>query len=210
MLKILCPNSLRDTQNLAEMHQLRYRKFVVELGWKDGISGVNQHEFDCFDHENAFYLVHVNELDKVDAVARLTQTQHPNLLMDIFKDNISLVEPKRSNDVIEISRFCSDATSAPKNVMGQIIAGLLQIGLTYNIDHFVSFSNTHIKPRATRIGWPAQEIGEVIQVGKDQAVSLKHDVRAEYYDAVFQNLNLKEPLLSEKEIARCPMKIVMA
>jgi N-acyl-L-homoserine lactone synthetase len=211
MLKILCPDSPRDTQHLAEMHHLRYKKFFIELGWKEGLTIVNQFEFDCFDHGNTFYLVHTNdESDKVNALARLTPTIYPNLLMDIFKDNITLVEPERSCNVLEISRFCAESNTAPRNVMGQIIAGLLEIGLYYDINHYVSFSNTSIQPRSTRFGWPAQQTGDIVQIGKENAVSLKHDVRPEYYHAVYKGLALKRPILNEDELLRCPVKNIQS
>lgn len=204
MLKILRPESPRDTEHLAQMHQLRYVKFIKELGWKDGIQKFSQMEFDCFDHDNTFYLTHIDQYNKVDAVARLTQTCHPNLLFDVFQDNIQFISPERSTDVIEISRFCADQKRAPRNVMAQIIAGLLEIGTTYNIKYYVSFSNCNIKPRAERCGWSAQEMGDVIQIGLETAVALRHEVSKLYHNKVHVKNGFQENLLSKEEILRCP------
>lgn len=207
MIKLLLPNSLRDTQNLCEMHQLRYITFVQELGWKDGIKSVNQMEFDDYDHAHAFYLVHTDKNDQVDAMVRLTQTIHPNVLLDAFSYNIAdTTRAERSCHVVEISRFCADRFRAPKNVMGEIIAGLLELGLTYNISHYVSFSNVHIKPRAAYFGWNAAEIGPVVSVAGDKAVALEHVVAGEFYENVLRKLDRTTPVLSLEELERCPIR----
>jgi N-acyl-L-homoserine lactone synthetase len=206
MLRIICPNEPDDKQYLAEMHQLRFTKFVKELKWSNGLYVFNQMEHDDFDHDHAFYLIHTDGQDKVDALVRLTQTLYPNVLMDIFQENIEFIKPERSESVVEISRFCADQERAPKDIMCQIIAGLLQLGLEYNIQYYVSFSNTHIKPRTKLCGWPAQEIGRPVKVGKEYAVALKHDVSVENYENVCQRMKLREALLSNKELEKCPLR----
>lgn len=206
MLQILNPNDVNDANLLAKTHQLRYRVFVKELGWKNGITAVNQLEFDCYDHDQAFYLVDVNEHGEIDAAARLTQAVHPNVLLDSFSENITTTCSYRTEDIVEISRFCSDRINAPKNVMGKIIAGLLEIGFHYNLDCFVSFSNLNIARRSERFGWPVEYIGPVVMLDEKRICALKHDVNEASYKRVSDILELSSPILSMEQMERCFIK----
>lgn len=207
MLKVLLPEDRRDRTHLGEMLQLRYDNFAVRKGWRDGLDSRVQHETDRFDHKYAFYLVHINDnTKKVDCSARLTQTIYPNVTMDLFIDNIDFMLPERNFDTLEISRFCSDARSAPKNVMNIMVAGLLEIGNRYNIKHYVSFADTYIKVRSEKCGWETKEIGEVVPLEKGDAVAMKHDVNEEQYKSVMAMLKMNEPILEEEELIRCPLR----
>ena len=206
MLKILNPESLRDTTLLAKTHQLRYKVFVKELGWKKGISAVNQLEFDCYDHADAFYLVDADENDEVNAAVRLTQTVYPNVLLDSFAENVDSACSYRSPDIVEISRFCSDKDKAPKHVMGNIIAGLLQLGLHSHIKQYVSFSNVNIQRRSERFGWPVEYIGPISRIDNARVGAMRHDVTEEYYGQVSRMMALTNPLLDENELSRCPIR----
>lgn len=186
------------------MHNLRYRKFIEDLGWKDGLHNVNQMEFDRFDHSHAFYLVNVNRQNTVDTVARLTPIIYPNLLMDAFKENMDLATPERKETTLEISRFCSDSYEE-KYIMGKIIVGLLEIGLKYDLESFVSFSNINIKARAKRFGWPAIPIGNSVKIGSEYVQALRHEVNHESYIRSKEILGLEGEIIPAAEIARCPL-----
>ena len=187
------------------MHQLRHRTFIQKLGWKEGLYDVSQMEFDRFDHPHVFYLVNVNRINIVDAVVRLTPLHNPNLLMDVFKDNLDICLPVRRPNTLEISRFCSD-TFEDKDMMGKIICGLLEIGLEYNIDACVSFSDIAIRRRAMRYGWPAVPLGNPVKIAAEFAQALQHDITLETYNRVRDILGIQEKILSSFELKRCPLQ----
>lgn len=157
------------------MHRLRHRIFVEQLKWPLGpIQSVNGLEYDQFDTPSAHYIVHLNKAAEVDACARLLSTEGPNLLSDVFPDLVAGIIPKRA-DTWEISRFCSDATSAPKNILGLLLAVVLEYGLANDVKHYVSVSDIRIEPLLRRAGWCPVRLGGTLQT-TTETVAAEHFV----------------------------------
>ena len=118
-------------KELASMHRLRKRIFKDAMKWP--VNVVNGMEFDQFDTPDAHYIMHVNQFGEVDGCTRLLPTTKPYLLGDIFSHLIDSGKVPRQEDIWESTRFCSDTSTAPKNIMGLLAGGMLEFALSKGI-----------------------------------------------------------------------------
>jgi N-acyl-L-homoserine lactone synthetase len=183
MFKLINPSESEHFEYLSQMHHLRHKVFVQGLRWRDGIKSYSQMEFDDFDHPNCRYLVRLNDRNEVDACTRLTPTCFPYLLADAFGEYVQGEIPKNSK-IIETSRFCANADSAPDNVAGLIMAAMLELGINNHIQRYVSLSDDRIKPVVHKYGWYAVELGPRKKSGGITCVALSYEVTQEHLENV--------------------------
>ena len=184
MLEIIFKGNRRKYyKELSEMHRLRHHLFVEKLGWN--LKTVNGMEFDQYDTDDSFYLIHKNSLGEVDACTRIIQTTQPNMLSEIFPYLISNNKPPKSPYVWETTRFGADTKTAPRNITGILIAGMLEFGIFMGAKNYVSVTNVPLEPLLKRAGWNPQRLGEPQIVGDDSDVL----AAAEIYDVSHEMLN---------------------
>lgn len=171
MFMMITPdNRAQHIELVKSMHKLRHKIFIDELKWPLGpIKSIDGMEFDQFDTADTYYLVRVSGAGEVDACARLMPTSIPNLLCDVFPDLIQNIKKPCSDDIWEISRFCAARETAPKNIVGQLVAGMLEFALSNGIRRYVSMSDIRIEPVLRRYGWDPQRLGAPINTGTDTA-----------------------------------------
>lgn len=200
MFKVLSQENAQENRGLfLSMHRLRHRVFIEELKWPLGpIRSVNGMEYDQFDISSAHYIVRINEEGEVDACTRLLPTSGPYLLGDIFGDLISTIQRPSSNMIWETSRFCADRKTAPKNIVGLLVAAMLEFGLTRNITNYVSVSDIRIEPLLRRSGWTPQRIGNPVFTGTDTAAGELFEVSEKALEEVRNKSDITGTLLAEE------------
>lgn len=179
-----------ELEILKGMHRLRKRIFIDEQGWKtgDGVYVTNGMEHDDFDGDDIFYLISTTEDGEVNAGTRLTPIDKPNLLCDVYKHLIE--EPiNRSPTIWETSRFCADPKKAPKNIMAQLVAGMLEFGLAHEVENFVSLSDTRIEKPLDKLGWPRERLGGTEPTGEKTKRNLDVLAAGEIFDVSYQSLS---------------------
>jgi acyl homoserine lactone synthase len=142
----------------------------------------------------------VNEDGDVDACSRLLPTNGPYLLGDVFGDLIQDIEKPHSPLVWETSRFCADRRTAPKNIVGQLVAAMLEFGLAHEITNYVSVSDIRIEPLLHRSGWHPQRIGEPKFTGTDMAAGELFEVSETALEEVRNKSGISGTLLSMETI----------
>lgn len=171
MFMMITPdNRDQHIEVIKSMHRLRHKVFVEELKWPLGaIQSIEGMEFDQFDTSDSYYVVRVSDSGEVDACARLIPTSAPNLLCDVFPDLIQNIKKPCSDDIWEISRFCAARGTAPRNIVGQLVAAMLEFALSIGMRRYVSVSDIRIEPILRRYGWNPERIGEPKNTGTDMA-----------------------------------------
>ncbi|VVT12235.1 acyl-homoserine-lactone synthase [Hoeflea sp. EC-HK425] len=200
MFKLLSGRNFEADRALFEsMHRLRYRVFVEELKWPvgRGLFVENQMEFDQFDTEDAFYIVRINEAGEVDACTRLIPTNVPYLLGDVFTEYVETQPVPRSSSIWETSRFCADRRTAPRNIVGQLVAAMLEFGLEMDMTNYVSISDVRIEPLLVRCGWQPTRLGEPRFTGTDYAAGEIFEVSPEALAQVRLKSKINDTLLTE-------------
>lgn len=184
-------------QELASMHRLRHKIFIENLKWPLGpIQAVNGMEFDQFDGPNAHYIVRLNDTGAVDACCRLLPTEGPYLLAEVFPDLIESGTPPRAADTWEVSRFAADAATAPRNIVGQLVAAMLEVGLANGLNHFVSVSDIRIEPLLRRAGWNPKRMGTTRQTTTDTVAAELYEVSRPALDRVRLKSGIPHALLN--------------
>lgn len=197
MFYLITPENRGEfTNELKQMHKLRHRIFIEHLKWPLGpIKSVNGMEFDQFDTLNTCYVIRKNSKGVVDACARIIPTSLPNLLCDVFPELIKFQDFPRNETVWEISRFCSDNSTAPRNIVGLLVAAMLKFGVSINMKHYVSMSDIRIEPLLRRAGWKPERLGETMNTGTDTAAGEIYEVSLEVLQNVCRKSCVDEELL---------------
>ena len=88
---------------LHDMHRMRYRAAVQEMGWHINVpeKGYDQDEFD---YPDSTYVLYFNPDGSVGACGRLNPTMRPHLLSEIFPQQCVSGVPQ-SNKIIHFSRY---------------------------------------------------------------------------------------------------------
>ena len=171
-------------KELSSMHRLRHLIFKERLGWD--LKCINGLEFDQYDTDDAIYLVHKDDSGEVNACTRLLPTTVPYMLEEVFPH---LVEKGRdipkSEQVWETTRFGANTDTAPRNIVGILIAGMLEFAVAMGVKNYVSVTDIPLEPILRRAGWNPQRLGHAQLVGDDS----KLESAAEIYDVNNEMLN---------------------
>ena len=90
----------------SKVAHYRHRIFVERLGWQlQTKDGGELDQFDRPDRPDTIYVIAQNDEGQVIGCARLLPTLRPYLLSDIFPQLLNGMEPPRSPEVWELSRF---------------------------------------------------------------------------------------------------------
>ena len=197
MFKVLSAANMQEcADEFASMHRLRHRVFIEELKWPVGfIRSVSGMEFDQFDIPFAHYIVRLNSEGQVDACTRLLPTTGPYLLGDVFSHLIQTIERPNSPAIWETTRFCADRRSAPKNIVGQLVAAMIEFGLAHGITNYVSVSDIRIEPLLRRHGWVPERISKPWATGTDMAAGELFEVSWPMLEKVRIKSSIDGPLL---------------
>ena len=124
-------------------------------------------EFDQYDCDNAVYLVHQDVNNDVDACARLLPTTVPHMLNEVFPYLVDGGITPCKSDTWEITRFGANTDTAPKNIVGILIAGILEFGQSINLENYVSVTDVPVEKLLKRAEWHPTRLGEPMVVGSD-------------------------------------------
>lgn len=95
----------------SKVANYRHKIFVERLGWqlhtKDGA------ELDQFDRHDTVYVIAQDDYGQIIGCARLLPTIRPYLLADVFPQLLNGLDPPRSPDVWELSRFSAVDLKGP-------------------------------------------------------------------------------------------------
>ncbi|MDD9920659.1 MAG: conjugal transfer protein TraI [Alphaproteobacteria bacterium] len=159
-------------ESILSMHALRKRVFIDKLNWPvgTGITVRNGMEIDDFDTVNAYYIISHGQDGEVNACQRLIPTVFPYLLGEKFGDWVDGKMPS-SSDIWEVSRFAADTdkVDTPKNIIGALIAAMLEYGVARDFAHYVSISDVRIEPLLKRAGWDPKRLGKPLPTQTDTA-----------------------------------------
>lgn len=180
-------NKHRYTKELASMHHLRKKVFKDSLKWNVNI--INEMEFDQFDTDDAYYIMHISGTGDVDGCTRLLPTTKPYLLGDVFPQLIENQEIPCDESIWESTRFCADKESAPKDIMPKLLSAMLEFALANGIKEYVSVSDVRIEPLLRRSGWETSRLGATINTGTDIAVGKRLPVTGEIFENVKSKYN---------------------
>jgi N-acyl-L-homoserine lactone synthetase len=203
MLQLINPARYGEfTDDLAEMHRLRYRIFKERLGWDVQASG--DMEVDEFDACQPVYLLQRNDDGRVQGCVRLLPTTGPTMLRDTFPALLDGQAAPASQVIWESSRFGVDLCTREAKTAGSIaratyelFAGMIEFGLTRQLTDIVTVTDARMERILCRARWPLKRLGAPRAIGKTIAVAGYLEVSRERLSCVREAGGLDKPAISE-------------
>ena len=197
--RVLQANSEEDADLLASMHHLRWGVFHKELKWSVGLRICNCMEFDEYDTDGTFYIVRVNEKNKVDATCRLMPTTKPYMLDEHYSHFIETEPPPHNDEVWEFSRTCAHPearSNTDGKITAQLIAAAVEFGLVRGVKNYISLTTDTLYPMLKRmVGWDPMLLGEKKPTPDDISYPLKYTVSYSMLEQLRKKNKIGGPLL---------------
>jgi N-acyl-L-homoserine lactone synthetase len=164
------------TEEIVEIHRLRYRVFKKRLGWDVQVSG--DMEIDEFDALHPAYLIQRAHDNRVQGCVRLLPSTGPTMLRDTFPVLLDGAPAPTSPTIWESSRFALDLhPDAPKATHGlatatyELFAGMIEFGLSRQLSEIVTVTDARMERILRRAGWSLRRIGTPRALGSTLAVA---------------------------------------
>lgn len=179
------------SDELHEMHRLRYRVFKERLDWNMRTTG--GFEIVSFDYLKPPYLVLRDSAGRVGAAYAFCPRRGPTMLRDVFS---RLLEGRTAPD------FALDLPpSAPKGsgsiavATYELLAGMIEFSLSRRLTYIVTTTDLRMERILRRAGWPLARIGPPPTIGTTRAVAGCLDVSEASFAAVRLSGSLGGPVL---------------
>jgi acyl homoserine lactone synthase len=193
------------TEELAEMHRLRYRVFKNRLQWDVQISG--DMEIDEFDALHPIYLIQRARNHRIQGCVRMLPSTGPTMLREAFPALLDGNSFQASPSIWESSRFALDVDNASRSTLHgltsatyELFAGMIEFGLSRHLTDIVTVTDTRIERILRRAGWLLRRTGEPRRFGNTQAVAGYLEVSVECLTRVRNAGKLQSPVLWEPAV----------
>ena len=201
MMHLISPNYFGAFSNeIAEMHRLRYRVFKERLDWDVQFS--DDMEIDEYDALHPSYLIQRAPDNRVQGCVRLLPSTGPTMLRDTFPVLLDGTPAPASPVIWESSRFALDlppdtlkATHGLATATYELFAGMIEFGLSRHLTEIVTVTDARMERILRRAGWSLRRIGKAHALGSTLAVAGYLEVSIESLARVRAGGGLEGPVL---------------
>lgn len=177
MIQLITPDRYGAfTDELAEMHRLRYRVFKERLGWDVEVAG--DMEVDIFDACHPVYLLQRRDDGLIQGCVRLLPTTGSTMLCDIFPALLDGQAAPAAEAIWESSRFALDVGAGRSAASGgiakatyELFAGMIEFGLSRALTDIVTVTDLRMERILQRAGWPLRRLGQPRPIGRTVALA---------------------------------------
>lgn len=189
-----------DPGQARRLYAFRHHVFVDRLGWdlpgaQDGL------EIDQFDREDTIYILGRDSGGDLWGCARLLRTSGPFLLGEVFPQLMAYEPLPCSDDVWEISRFCSldlERRSAGASrrlqttVWGcrQILAATVECALQHQARRLIAVSAVSVEKILQRLGVDYRRTGPDMDFGEHKVFGFWLELNTQTLEALGVNFRL--------------------
>lgn len=165
-MNFTCSSALDMSPELYQALSVYRRKvFVNRLGWSLP-SGTAETEQDQFDHNGTVYLVAQDEVEDVVGCGRLLPSTGSYLLQEVFPQLFNGIEPPRSPNVWELSRFAAGAqgsagatTARQDHLAERLLLRALQYCERKGVEQLLAVTTVAVERLMLRAGVDLQRLG---------------------------------------------------
>jgi acyl homoserine lactone synthase len=182
---------------LAAQHRLRYRVFIERQEWD--VPHWQGLEYDQYDTPAAHYLIYRDEAGEARGVSRMSPTDRPYMLKDVWPDMVEAEELPSSSLVWEGTRIGIDRDLSPadrRRILGQLVCAYAEFGLSEGIEWIIGVMPTLIiRSLFQRSGWHVEMLGEPRVLGGDKVRAGKLRVDEETLHRARAYFGVEGPIL---------------
>lgn len=199
MIYALTTAELMSRRDLwEEVHHLRYKIFVEEMGWDD-LRRPDRMEIDQFDHDEAVHHLCMRN-GRVAGYQRMLPTTRPHLLTDVLQDLCEGPSPRGPN-IFELTRYAvapayRDGRRGVSTVGTELIAGFVEWGLQRGVDQVIIEFEPMWVLRALQLSFLARPLGYQRTYGRQQVVATLLTFNETTLEVVRNRRNHQTPVLS--------------
>ena len=156
-------------KQLTAMHKMRYHFYVVQRGWSDGLTIVNDCEYDEFDRPDTVYLMNLTQDGQIKSTFRLMPTMN-HYLLDKLSHFVDGPVP-RGNHIWDMTRWIISPSfrkvSGEKysKAHSELACGLFEFAATRGITHYTTLMDTGFLPAVEQAGWKYELLGLPVPYG---------------------------------------------
>lgn len=190
----------KKTENIDEildsMHKLRYEIFYKELGWRDGLTIVDNKEYDGYDNEHSHYLIHFDNKQNVDFFTRLAPSNTPHMYSnEYFAPSFKYMSFPENTKIWSWSR--SGASKELRNkyrgrLYLSLIKGVLEFGVQNKIEGYFGTLCRSAKPKFEKFGFKPFLIGIPLKSQAEDNLPFFFPINSEIKEIVTRKNQLQE------------------
>lgn len=189
------------------MWRVRYNTFVLEQKWP--LPSNRKREWDCYDDDDAAYIVKFDEHGEICAGARLIPTTNDFLMKDIFSHLLSDEKDLPIGPcTVEFTRYFvrSDIvkTRSVIKITGEIFCAVFEHCLNEGIDTFLAVVDARIVPQLYEMGWTIKPLGTPGEfgggkgaIGGGSAIAIQVDVSSSGLKSTAKARRVALPVLAK-------------
>lgn len=189
---------------LAAQHRLRYRVFIERQAWD--VPHYKGLEYDQYDTPAAHYLIYRDDNGEARGVSRMSPTDRPYMLKDVWPDMVATEQLPHSSRVWEGTRIGIDRTVSSterRRILGELVCAYAEFGLSEGIDWIIGVMPTLIiRSLFQRTGWHVEMLGEARVLGGDKVRAGKLRVDEETLERTRAFFGISGPILRRAEDVR--------
>jgi N-acyl-L-homoserine lactone synthetase len=201
MIHLIVPDHYGSfSEEIAEMHRLRYRVFKERLDWDVEVSGGM--EIDDFDTLHPAYLIQRASDSVVQGCVRLLPSTGPTMLRETFPALLDGSLAPSSPLIWESSRFAldmgNDLRNETRGLAGatyELFAAMIEFGLSRQLTDIVTVTDARMERILRRAGWALRRIGVPHKLGNTLAVAGYLEISGETLAKVREAGGLPGPVL---------------
>ncbi len=201
MVMLITPDRHYEfSDELAQMHRLRFKVFHQRLSWSVQVQG--ETEADQFDRCRPVWLLLPGPEGQIAGCVRLLPSEGPTMVRDVFADLLAGAAVPARSDIWESSRFALELPGRAEVGAGgiavatyELFAAMLEFGISRGLAKIVTVTDVRMERILRRAQWPLQRLGPPRALGNTTAVAGLLSVAHESLQRVRRAGNLRRPVL---------------
>lgn len=183
---------------IPSIYRLRYQAFISRQSYE--VPTYKDMEYDAYDTPATVYLAWRDEYNIVRGCTRLSPTDRPYMIKDVWPQSVQNIPLPTSSDIWEASRFCIDKTMPihlRKRIHGELLCAFQEYCLTHNIQWMIGVMTNPIWHRVfIQNGWPVEYLGDPLVLDARQSIITgKMPISENILQCLKDRFNIEESVL---------------
>ncbi len=188
---------------LPSLLKQRYCEFVERL--KYDVPTYNRMEYDQYDTPAAVYFIWRDSAGKVRAGSRISPTNRPYMIRDLWPDAVKYSELPSSPRVWEVTRLFIDKSLSPemrRAAHGEMLCAYHEFAQQNGITNYIGVAPPGLwKYTFLKCGWPVEFVGDTLDIGySEKIIAGMVETTADILENVQRTMGINYSVLATLEL----------